>query len=162
LAHTGSVLAIAGILWWTGASQVAGLHGSLEHLAGFAIAATGFWRIGRAAARSYDRTETAESLSGALSFGALLGLGIAGGLVPCWDAVGLVVLATALGRLGTGVMLVIAFGIGMALVLVGVGLVAGRLKAAASVSQGFRPWEARLELASGLVLAAIGLVFFLG
>ncbi|MBV8128669.1 MAG: hypothetical protein JO114_13565, partial [Planctomycetaceae bacterium] len=38
LAHTGSVLGIAALLWWTGASQVAALHQGLMQVAGFAIA----------------------------------------------------------------------------------------------------------------------------
>ncbi|MGC8638593.1 MAG: nickel/cobalt transporter [Isosphaeraceae bacterium] len=162
MAHTGSVLAIAGVLWWTGASQVAGLHRSLAHLAGFAIAAGGFWRIGRAIAQRSEHAETVGSLPSRLSLGEIVGLGLAGGLVPCWDAVGLVVLATAIGRLGTGVVLVIAFGAGMAAVLVAVGLVASRIKTATISSPRARAWESQIELASGLILAAIGLVFFLG
>jgi ABC-type nickel/cobalt efflux system permease component RcnA len=162
LAHTGSVLVIALILWWTGATQVAELHRSLRHFAGFAIAAGGFWRIGRALGQKPEIAESRVALSGALSLGALLGLGLAGGLVPCWDAVGLVILATALGRLGTGVMLVIAFGIGMAGVLVTVGLLASRLKSATSRYPITGVREAHFELASGLILAGIGLVLFLG
>ena len=83
---------------------------------------------------SAANTSTESTWAGTLSLGELLGLGLAGGLVPCWDAVGLIVLATALGRLGTGVILVVAFGAGMAGVLVAVGLLAGRLKAAAMTS----------------------------
>jgi nickel/cobalt transporter (NicO) family protein len=162
IAHTGSVLAIAAILWWTGASQVAGLHRSLTHVAGFAIAAGGFWRIGRSISQETEHTGAGGPLAGGLPLGELLGLGIAGGLVPCWDAVGLVVLATALGRLGTGIILVIAFGIGMAAVLVAVGLLASRFKAVSMASPRVRAWEAQLELVSGLILAVIGLIFFLG
>lgn len=160
-AHTGSVLVIAAALWWTGASQVAGLHRSLVHLAGFAIAAGGFLRMGRAIGQRAERMEATGGPPAHLSLGEILGLGLAGGLAPCWDAVGLVVLATALGRLGTGVILVMAFGLGMAAVLVSVGLLASRLKAAAELSTRFRGWETGLEFASGLILAAIGLVFFL-
>jgi hypothetical protein len=71
-------------------------------------------------------------------------------------------LATALGRLGTGLILVIAFGIGMAGVLVAVGLLAGRLKSATSRYPVTGVREVHFELASGLILAGIGLVFFLG
>ena len=90
-----------------------------------------------------------------------MGLGVAGGLVPCWDAVGLVLLSAALGRLGTGVLLVVAFGLGMAAVLVAVGLAAARLKSAVLLSGHAREWESRLGLASGAMLAGIGLIFFL-
>ncbi len=60
----------------------------------------------------------------------IVGLGMASGLVPCWDAVGLLVLAAALGRLATGVALVIAFSGGMAAVLVAVAWLAGKMKSA--------------------------------
>ena len=83
-------------------------------------------------------------------------------MVPCWDAVGLVVLSAALGRLGAGVVLVIAFGLGMAAVLVAVGL-ARRPAQVEDDALAANPDLGRpLALASGLILAAIGLVFFLG
>jgi ABC-type nickel/cobalt efflux system permease component RcnA len=161
-AHTGSVLLIAAILWWTGASRVRALHQGLVQFAGFAIAAGGFWRIGQYLGSSGGHRHRQDVESGSLSLAGLIGLGIAGGLVPCWDAVGLVVLSAALGRLGTGVLVVLAFGIGMAAVLVAVGLVASRLKSAAIDESRAKAWELRLGLTSGVVLAAIGLAFFLG
>jgi ABC-type nickel/cobalt efflux system permease component RcnA len=91
----------------------------------------------------------------------LVSLGLAGGLVPCWDAVGLVVLSAALGRLAVGVLLVIAFGAGMAAVLIGVGLLAARLKSAI-LSSVTRSWESQLGLLSGLILAGLGLALFVG
>ncbi len=162
LAHTGSVLVIAAILWLTGTSQVAGLHRGLTRLAGFAIAAGGFYRLGRHLGGWGEHPEDSEIQPAVPSSGGLLGLGVAGGMVPCWDAVGLVVLSAALGRLGAGVLLVIAFGLGMAAVLVGVGLLASRLKSKMMLSSRAPTWEAPLALASGLILAAIGLAFFLG
>jgi cytochrome c biogenesis protein CcdA len=83
-------------------------------------------------------------------------------MVPCWDAVGLVVLSAAIGRLAAGVLLVIAFGLGMAAVLVTVGLLAARLRSKITLWPRVRAWEAPLALASGLILCLIGLVFFLG
>ena len=90
-----------------------------------------------------------------------MSLGLAGGLVPCWDAVGLIVLSAALDRLAVGVLLVVAFGAGMAAVLVGVGLLATRLKSAI-LSSGGRAWESQLGLLSGVILAGLGLVLFIG
>ena len=160
LAHTGSVLLIAAILWWTGATQVAGLHRGLTRLSGFAIAAGGFYRLGRYLGGWGDHPEGGSVQPAVLSTGGLVGLGVAGGMVPCWDAVGLVVLSAALGRLGAGVLLVIAFGLGMAAVLGAVALIAARLKAQMLLSSRARNWEGLLTLASGVILATIGLVFF--
>jgi ABC-type nickel/cobalt efflux system permease component RcnA len=161
LAHTGSVLVFAAVLWFTGASQVAGLHRGLAQSAGFAIAAGGLWRIGRCLGPGYDHRDTGDAPLERLSLGGLVGLGLAGGLVPCWDAVGLVVLSAALGRLETGVILVFAFALGMAAVLVAVGLIAARVRMAMPLSSRSPARENRLCLASGVVLALIGLRFFL-
>lgn len=161
LAHTGSVLILALILWYTGATRVVALHRALTHAAGFAIAAGGFWRLGRHLGNWSEHADHESRVVGRPSLGGLMGLGLAGGLVPCWDAVGLVVLSAALGRVGTGVLLVVAFGLGMAGVLVAVGLVAARLKSAVLISGHSRAWESRLGLASSAILAAIGLLLFL-
>ncbi len=160
LAHTGSVLGIASILWWTNTSQVTGLHQGLMQAAGFAIAAVGFWRIGRYLGGWREHEGEAKLPPAAMSAASLVSLGVAAGLVPCWDAVGLVVLAAALGRLTVGVLLVIAFGAGMAAVLVALGLVAARLKSA-MLSAGARSWESQLGLLSNLILTGLGLTLFL-
>jgi ABC-type nickel/cobalt efflux system permease component RcnA len=161
-AHTSTVLLFAAILWFTGASQVASLHQGLTRVAGFAIAAGGCWRMGRSLGRWVEHPDGDRIDPGALSLSGLAALGIAGGLVPCWDAVALLILSAALGRLAAGVLLVLAFGAGMSVVLVGVGLAAARLKRAVVPSSQARAWETQLGLASGVALAAIGLVFFLG
>jgi nickel/cobalt exporter len=166
LAHTGSVLVLAAILWWTGASQVAAIHQGLLRAAGFVIAAGGFWRVGRHLGRCGEGDHAdcviAPAEVVALAPASLIGLGIAGGLVPCWDAVGLLVLSAAIGRLAAGVFLVVSFGVGMAGVLVAVGVLAAWLNSAMMLSVRARAWESQLGLASGLMLAALGLVFFLG
>ncbi|WP_165222634.1 ABC transporter permease [Aquisphaera insulae] len=161
-AHTGSVLAIAAVLWWTGATQVAGLHRSLAQVGGFIIAAAGLYRLGRSLGGRSDHTHR-EPVAPPTppSWLGLIGLGLAGGLVPCWDAVGLVVLAAAIGKLGLGLLLVIAFSIGMAAVLVAVGLGAARLRSSLVLSRKAQRWEAAMGAVSGLILAAIGLWLFL-
>ena len=52
----------------------------------------------------------------------LLALGVSGGLVPCPSALALMLAAIALGRPGWGLLLCAAFGLGLAGVLTGVGL----------------------------------------
>ena len=140
---------------------MAALHQGLMQVAGFAIAAGGFWRIGRYLGGWEEHEGEGKIPPVAMSPVSLVSLGLAGGLVPCWDAVGLVVLSAALGRLAIGVLLVIAFGAGMAAVLVGVGLLAARLKSA-MLSSVTRSWESQLGLLSGLILAGLGLALFVG
>jgi ABC-type nickel/cobalt efflux system permease component RcnA len=87
----------------------------------------------------------------------MIGLGVAGGLVPCWDAIGLIVLANAVGRLALGVLLLLAFSLGMAVVLIAVGWAATRLRRLVEARDRNASWERALGSLSGLLLAAIGL-----
>jgi nickel/cobalt transporter (NicO) family protein len=160
LAHMMSVLLIAVGLWYTGATQVGSLHVGLTQLAGFAIAAAGLWRIGRHLA-GYGEHSPEEFHRIKMSNLGIVGLGMASGLVPCWDAVGLIVLAAALGRLATGVALVIAFSGGMAAVLVAVAWLAGKMRSATNRLDRSAIWQRRLGLTCGVVLTAIGLYLFL-
>jgi len=57
-----------------------------------------------------------------LSWRSLLALGLSGGLVPSASALILLLGSVSAGRVGYGIVLVVAFGAGMALVLAGVGL----------------------------------------
>lgn len=158
LTHTGSVLLVAAALWWAQTTRYADIHVALARGAGFVIAAIGLWRLGRHLAGYAEHEGSADQTP---VQGGLVGLGVAGGLVPCWDAVALVVLAEAVGRLALGVALLLAFGLGMAVVLVVVGAVAARVRGWAVPLGRERVWERRLGVASGLALAGIGL-YFLG
>ena len=57
-----------------------------------------------------------------LSWRGLFALGLAGGMVPSVSAFDLLLGSISLGRPAYGIVLTIAFGVGMAAVLVGVGL----------------------------------------
>ncbi len=52
----------------------------------------------------------------------LLALGISGGLVPCPSAMVLLLAAVALNKTGFGMVLVVAFSVGLAITLTAVGL----------------------------------------
>lgn len=57
-----------------------------------------------------------------VSWQSLLALGISGGLIPCPSALLVMLSAIALGRVGFGLLLIIAFSVGLAGVLTGIGL----------------------------------------
>jgi nickel/cobalt transporter (NicO) family protein len=174
LAHMGSVLLIAAVLWYSGATRVAGVHEALAKLAGFAIGAVGFWRVGRGLGgfpehdelsspftpRMYVSVPSIKSAPCSINNRGLIALGLSGGVVPCWDAVSLLLLAAALGKLAAGVAMVLAFSVGMAIVLVVVGLIAWKLKAAALGGESHTRWRKPLAIASGGIMAAIGLYLF--
>ena len=52
----------------------------------------------------------------------LLGLGISGGLVPCPDAIAILLVAVAINRIPLGMLLIVAFSLGLALVLIAIGI----------------------------------------
>ena len=159
VAHMGSVLCFALILWFTGATQIATFHQTLTKIAGFVIAAAGVWRIGRYLG-GHGEHGSEDIRVADMSHFEILGLGLAGGMVPCWDAVGLVVLAAALGRLAEGVRLVLAFSVGMGLVLLAVGWLAWKVKSKMVVLNDGATWQRRLGLVCGAILASLGLFLF--
>jgi ABC-type nickel/cobalt efflux system permease component RcnA len=80
------------------------------------------------AAVAKDHTHGGTSHSHALPNGSgvtmrgLLALGVSGGLVPCPSALVLLLGAISVGRLELGILLVLAFSVGLAAVLTGMGL----------------------------------------
>ena len=57
-----------------------------------------------------------------MSWRSLLALGVSGGLVPCPSALVLLLAAVALNRTAYGLLLVVAFSVGLAVTLIAVGL----------------------------------------
>ncbi|MBW4663479.1 MAG: sulfite exporter TauE/SafE family protein [Chroococcus sp. CMT-3BRIN-NPC107] len=62
------------------------------------------------------------------SWRSLLTLGVSGGIVPCPSALVVLLSAIALGRVGFGLVMVLAFSLGLAAVLTGLGLLLVRTK----------------------------------
>ena len=104
-----------------------------------------------------------------LTTGALAALGIVGGIVPSASAILVLLVAVSLHRLAFGLVLIGAFGLGMAIVLAGISasvvVLRGRL------SDGHAAWTQRatvrriggaLPLASAVVVVAIGIVLTVG
>jgi ABC-type nickel/cobalt efflux system permease component RcnA len=94
-----------------------------------------------------------------LSWRSLFALGLSGGLVPSASALILLLGSIAAGHVAYGVVLVLAFGIGMALVLGGVGL--ALVRASRLVERLPRRWSLG-RLAGAVQLATAGLVVILG
>ena len=97
-----------------------------------------------------------------MTWRSLLGLGVSGGLVPCPAALVLLLSAISLGRLGFGMMLVVAFSAGLAVVLTGIGILMIYTR---QLFERFS-FEARiprlLRVASALAVSLVGLVIVVG
>ncbi len=59
---------------------------------------------------------------GEVTMGSLMALGAIGGLVPCPSALVLLLSSVSLGRVGLGLLLLVGFSMGLAVVLMGIGL----------------------------------------
>ncbi len=93
--------------------------------------------------------------------GGLIGLGVAGGLVPSPSALLVLLAAVALGRTAFGVLLVLGYGLGMAGALTAAGLILVRLRGRLTrLFDGGSPLTARLTTALPLVTS--GLVLLVG
>jgi nickel/cobalt exporter len=92
----------------------------------------------------------------------LVALGVSGGLVPCPAALVLLLSAISLGRLGFGMVLVVVFSMGLAVVLTGIGLLmvyARRLFERYSFETRIPRF---LPVASAAAISFVGLVIVLG
>ena len=92
--------------------------------------------------------------------GSLIALGASGGLVPCPSALVLLLSAIALGHVGLGLILLIAFSLGLAGVLMAIGMLVLYAKnllpdpARTSQHRAFR-W---VPVLSALVIVCVGLL----
>ena len=90
-----------------------------------------------------------------VTWGSLLALGISGGLLPCPSALLALLGAVAVGRAGFGLLVVLAFSLGLAATLTGVGLLflsAGRLLERRMV---VGPWSGLLRFAPAAAALAV-------
>ena len=92
----------------------------------------------------------------------LVAIGVSGGLVPCPAALVLLLSAISLGRLGFGMVLVVVFSVGLAVVLTGIGLL---MVYARRLFERYA-FEARiprfLPVVSAAAISCVGLVILLG
>jgi nickel/cobalt exporter len=86
----------------------------------------------------------------------LLGLGVAGGLLPDPGALALLLAAIASGKPVTGLLTVLVFSLGFALVLVVVGVVAARVGQLVLTWLSGR-WIVWLQFATALLILAVGI-----
>jgi ABC-type nickel/cobalt efflux system permease component RcnA/Tol biopolymer transport system component len=92
----------------------------------------------------------------ALSWRSLITLGISGGLVPCPDAIAILLVAIAINRIFLGLALIVSFSVGLAVILIVIGLLmvnGGRL---------FARMDALNRLAPFMPVVSAGVVLVLG
>lgn len=93
-------------------------HGHHQHLPGGMVSPSG----GGLAGDGHSHQHLPPAQNQPITWQSLLALGISGGLLPCPSALVVLLSAIALGRIGFGLLLILAFSAGLAGVLVGIGL----------------------------------------
>jgi nickel/cobalt exporter len=90
----------------------------------------------------------------------MLALGLTSGIIPCPSALVVLLGAVAYHKVGLGLLLILAFSLGLALVLTGIGLVMvyGRQLLRRVRLPGGALLLGRLPLVSALVMACLGLL----
>jgi ABC-type nickel/cobalt efflux system permease component RcnA len=104
-------------------------------------------------------THTHE-VPGRITWGSLTALAVSGGLVPCESALLLLLSAIALGRVGLGLLLLVAFSLGLAVVLMGIGVVVIYAKNLLPKSERATPHPALrwIPVASAAIVMIVGLL----
>ncbi len=97
---------------------------------------------------------------GDISWGNLITLAVSGGMVPCESALVLLLSAVALGRVGLGLLLLLAFSLGLAGVLMATGMVVLFAKRALPQRSAAHrsPWVKWVPVGSAAVVTLIGMV----
>ena len=87
----------------------------------------------------------------------LLAMGVSGGLVPCPEALGVMLIAIGLGRIGLGLVLIVAFSLGLAAVLITIGILLVRCKSRLDrLGKPGSAWQRLLPLVSAVIVTVLG------
>ena len=131
------------------------LYYILSLLSGLAISIIGFWQL-----ESYFNPADREHHhhSDEPSFKSLIGIGIAGGLIPCSEALILLLGAIALHREIYGLELVAAFSLGLGLTLAVIGLIAVYCRQWLERLPRFHIVTTYFPLISAVAISIVGLV----
>nr|MBA2528434.1 High-affinity nickel-transporter [Euzebyales bacterium] len=97
-----------------------------------------------------DHEHVHEHVHGGITWRSLVAPGLAGGMVPSPSALVVLLGGVAIGRAGFGVVLVLAYGIGMATALVGAGFLLTRARARLELRAQQSRWR-RMERVSALL-----------
>jgi ABC-type nickel/cobalt efflux system permease component RcnA len=99
---------------------------------------------------------TFDSGKEGVSLGSLFALGVSGGIVPCPSALVVLLSAISLHRIGFGLVLIVAFSLGLALVLTGIGLLMVYAKQFMDRFNGEGTVVQRLPLLSSIIITILG------
>jgi nickel/cobalt transporter (NicO) family protein len=163
--HTASVIAVGLLALLAGQYLLPDvLVPALEVGAGLLIMALGFrlvrarWSTrGSHLHHHHDHGHHHHHVPDSVRPGDLLAMGVSGGLVPCPEALGVMLIAIGLGRIGLGLALIVAFSFGLAAVLIAIGILLVRCKSRLDrLGKPGNAWQRLLPLVSAAVVTLLG------
>lgn len=89
-------------------------------------------------------------------------MGLAGGLVPCPDALALLLVATAAGQVGLGLLAIFLFSLGLALALIGVGFTVVLTKQVVARKKSLSFFAQLAPYGSSLFISFLGVLMIAG
>jgi ABC-type nickel/cobalt efflux system permease component RcnA len=98
-----------------------------------------------------------HTIPDALTWRSLTALGISGGLVPCPDAIAILLVAIAINRILFGLTLIISFSLGLAVVLIAIGLVMVHSRRVFDRLEVFSRFAPAMPVISAVVVMILGL-----
>lgn len=111
----------------------------------------------------HNHTHSHSHLGKPLGKRTLIGLGISGGLVPCPDAIAILLFAGGLGQIALGLGLVAGFSLGLAGVLIAMGVVLVKMKGAldSRLPQSNISFARWIPVVSAVVVVLMGLLIMM-
>lgn len=139
---------------------------------GILIFGTGYFMLVRTGLKATDYQDHAghahdhdhehhQHQHGAHSLKEIVSLGVAGGLVPCPSAIVILLFAVAIGKIATGLLLILAFSFGLAAVLIAIGIFTVTASNRLSGLGHSLNWVRRLPLITAGVIMVMGVAISL-
>jgi len=163
--HTASVF-ILGVATLSASTRISldRIYPWLSLFSGLLVAAIGAWllwrrwpgRAGEHAGHSHPHQQEHRHAHQHPGKGSLLSLGISGGLVPCPEALVVLMVAVSLRRIVLGLAILVAFSLGLALVLISIGVAMVLTGPALQKLGGNGSWTRALPVVSAAVVTLLG------
>ena len=91
-----------------------------------------------------------------MTLGGLLALGITGGIIPCPGALVILLLAVALQRIAFGLLLIVSFSLGLAAILIAIGVLMVRARPLMERLTGEGRMIRSLPVVSSVIIIVVG------
>ena len=165
LTHTGAVLILAAVIHYFGLSPAmrAWMQASLPLILGLMIVCFGFFLLLQRLAGRADHVHVGGGhhhhhgeRTDPVTWIGLIFLGVSGGIIPCWDAIIMLVWAAGMNLLHWALPMLLAVSAGLASVLVVLGIMVVKLRGFAGSRFGEGKWIGRLSILSALAVILLG------